>query len=696
MAKSKAKDKKKSSVDLEPLLTDRYFVGELERLAELHYLNLGIKRLSDLDKIFNPLLKRSVQDFEEPEREILRWMRNPDYWWFTGKHLFDIDIHPFQNAILKTLYDHPFPMLIASRGSSKSWMLALFDILYCLCHQNTKSVIAGAGFRQSRLVFEYIENFWNNGHVLRSVIGKQSANAFSKASDCWTFKMGRSITRAIPIGDGKKVRGFRANLLFLDEFQSQNPEIYETVLSGFGATSSDPVKAVKHLAKIEFYKQLGQWEKASELAAAKGININKQIISGTADYEFGHFFKYFDQYRTIINSGGDQDELKKYLSDKVKKINHKNFAIVRLPVELLPEGFMDPENISRSELTLPHNLFINEFGACFSSDSDGFYKASLVQSCVTNPPIERPSGPVSFSASLRGSLRHKYYYGIDPAQTKDNFAIVILEIHPDHRRVVYSWTTNDEDYKEKVKKGFVADNTFYSYCCRKIRSLMKVFPCEMISMDMQGGGRAIMEGLWDFDKMEGGEQQIWPIRSDHPLGDKKLEEYDIQPGLHLIEMVQNANFEYISSANNGLKKDLEDKILLFPFFDTLALADAFTQDQIAQKEYDTLEECVLDIEELKRELTSIQETKLPSGRSRWAAPELKLAGMTRAGADDRFMALLMANMAARSVERQLDYTMELEMGGFAGSQKFSRGNPDARSGDLYLHAPQWFLEQLNR
>ena len=48
------------------------------------------------------------------------------------------------------------------------------------------------------------------------------------------------------------------------------------------------------------------------------------------------------------------------------------------------------------------------------------------------------SKPIVFSAAIRGTPNMKYVYGVDPASESDNFAIVILEVHPDHKcDVVY-------------------------------------------------------------------------------------------------------------------------------------------------------------------------------------------------------------------------------------------------------------------
>ena len=61
-----------------------------------------------------------------------------------------------------------------------------------------------------------------------------------------------------------------------------------------------------------------------------------------------------------------------------------------------------------------------------------------------------------------------------------------MEVNEDHSRIVYCWTTNRGRHKEQVKAGVADESDFYSYCARKIRNLMKVFPCAEIALDAQG------------------------------------------------------------------------------------------------------------------------------------------------------------------------------------------------------------------
>ena len=142
--------------------------------------------------------------------------------------------------------------------------------------------------------------------------------------------------------------------------------------------------------------------------------------------------------------------------------NWEDYSIIRIPFELLPEGFMDAGQVARSRATIHSGIYQMEYGACFTRDSQGFFKRSLLESCVVTKDntISLPSGDIFFESALRGSPNLEYVYGVDPASEVDNFSIVVLELHPDHRRIVHCWTTNRSEHKEKVKSGFVSETDF--------------------------------------------------------------------------------------------------------------------------------------------------------------------------------------------------------------------------------------------
>ena len=222
---------------------------------------------------------------------------------------------------------------------------------------------------------------------------------------------------------------------------------------------------------------------------------------------------------------------------------------------------------------------------------------------------------------------------------------------------------------------------------------MKTFPPYRIGIDAQGGGVAIEEALHDPNKLEESEQLIWPIIED------KAKDTDDQQGLHILEMVQFARADWTSQANHGLRKDLEDKVLLLPRFDQLSLALALDKEgkDILETDfnniYDNLSDCIIEIEELKNELTTIvmsQTSTGPNNRDRWDTPEVKLPnGKKGKLRKDRYSSLLIANMLARQYNRSLA-PVNYEV---IGSNL--RDNNKKESNETLYKGPNWFTESAN-
>ena len=364
-----------------------------------------------------------------------------------------------------------------------------------------------------------------------------------------------------------------------------------------------------------------------------------------------------------------------------------------MPYELIPKGFMDDKQVARAKATIHNGIYNMEYAACFTEDSDGFFKRSLIESCVTkeNSPIIINNESIIFEPRTTGDPKLKYVYGVDPASEKDNFSIIIIELHQTHNRIVYSWTTNRNNFKERKKAGLISDHDFYAFCARKIRNLMKVFPCERIGMDAQGGGIAIEEALHDPAKLEDGEHLIWPVIEN------KTKDTDDQPGLHILELIQFAKAEWTAQANHGLRKDFEDKILLFPRFDEISLVLALDQEnrniETADLNpiYDTLSECILEIEELKNELTTIvmtQTSQSSGARDRWDTPDIKTSnGKKGKLRKDRYSALIIANMLARQINRTLQ-PVSYDIIGIDAKQSVKN------NGQMYK-GPSWFTDNAN-
>ena len=398
----------------------------IDQILQESYLGLGDTRDLQIKNILTS--DRDEWDVNNPILELTNHMRHPDNFSWTCKHLLNIDLLPFQAVILKELWTKTFPMLVATRGGGKTWILALYALLRALLCQGSKIVIVGAAFRQSKLLFEYMETFWRNAPILRSIVGSGKHQGPKRDVDRCTFYVGESSIMAIPMGDGTKIRGLRANYIIADEFASIPQEIYETVVQGFASVAADPVEGVKNMARNKVLKSLGLWspeEKGEGIITDIG---NQSILSGTAYYAFNHFADYWKRYKAIIESAGEEKKLQEIFSGEVpENFDWTKYSIIRIPYHKLPKGFMDETQVSRAKATIHSSIYQMEYGACFCTDSDGFFRRSLIESCVCHPPIELHSGPVEFHAVILGNPNCKYVYGIDPASENDNFSIVVLE-----------------------------------------------------------------------------------------------------------------------------------------------------------------------------------------------------------------------------------------------------------------------------
>lgn len=645
---------------------------------------LGIE--VDESELFNPMDFIVSGANRDDLLERIAWlMVRPEYFSFVCKYILNIELLPFQSLILYEVWNRKFPMLIGSRGMGKSFILSVYPLLRALFMPRRKIVVVGAAFRQSKVLFEYMDTIWKNAPILRDLCGTNSGPR--RDVDRCVMHINESTITCLPLGDGSKIRGQRANDIIADEFASIPRDIFENVVAGFAAVSASPSEKVRNKAKRRKSRELGI--DAGERSDSLIEKSNQIILSGTAYYDFNHFSDYWKRYKDIINSRGDKKKLQEVFGEGVpEEFDWTEYSIIRMPVTTLPDGFMDEGQVSRSKATVHSGIYNMEYGACFTTDSQGFFKRSLLEACTTAPskPIILPSGEISFESILKGSPDQKYVFGVDPASEVDNFSIVVLEVRGDHRRIVHCWTTNRQQHKDKLRSKIVNEDDFYSYCAKKIRQLMKMFPCMEIALDAQGGGIAVMEALHDKDKIPEGEVPIWPV-----IDENKAKDTDDHSGLHILRLCQFARADWLAEANHGLRKDFEDKILLFPFFDAASIGLSIEHDKVAGRKYDTLEDCVMEIEELKDELSMIVLTQTSTGRERWDTPEVKVAaGKKSRLRKDRYSSLLMANMSARCLSFVEQGVSEFAtIGGFAQVDNDSRFNNE----QLY-HGPSWFSEKM--
>jgi hypothetical protein len=175
----------------------------------------------------NPLATPDVFS-PDPAKGLLSVMRRPEFFTFTCKNILSLGAEkpllllPFQQVVLQELWWRMFPLLVATRGGGKSMLMGVLIALRLLFSQGTRIVVTGAGLRQSKIIFEYVERIWHSSPVYRDLAGYGRTGERcgpKRGLDRHEFIVGDSVATFIPTGDGTTIRGLRANIILSDEFQ---------------------------------------------------------------------------------------------------------------------------------------------------------------------------------------------------------------------------------------------------------------------------------------------------------------------------------------------------------------------------------------------------------------------------------------------------------------------------------------------
>lgn len=467
-----------------------------------------------------------------------------------------LELLPFQQVMLNMLWYKKFPMVLATRGAGKTFLLALYALLKAILVPGSKIIIVGAGFRQAKLVFKYIEQLYESSPLVKEAISHWGGPKYG--SDAARLRVGLSEIQAIPMGDGGKIRGLRATTLIADEFASISEEIFEIVVKPFTAVHADPAERVKNQAFMRRLERLGADSSLIDtIQNSQGFG-NQVIVSGTPSYRHNHFYKRYIVYKMFIQSRGDTKALKKTLEEKTLAITGRHqeaseedldhaqrtwqhYAIYQLPYTALPEGFLDSDLIHSDRAAFAAHRFAMEYLAQFPEDSDGFIKRSWIERATPRGPDDIPVVP-----ELYGDPRATYVMGLDPARWNDNFGCVILKLTDRGKEFVYcsAW-----------------DKTEFGTSANLIREICRRFHISYICMDAGGGGESVREWLCKKQEDIDSSELIWVIPDQIAKYEQKADLSS--PGRKILEMVDFSP-SWISKAANDVAAAIEQFNILFP------------------------------------------------------------------------------------------------------------------------------------
>jgi hypothetical protein len=529
--------------------------------------------------------------------------------------LLNVDLAPIQRVILRDMWFKNFDITVMGRGGGKTFLLGVNAVLHALLYPGYRVGLIAPSFRQSKMIFSEVEKIYQRAPILREACEKKPVRG---SDTCYLRFRGTdysngSFIEALPIGvDGAKIRGSRFYLIQIDELAQMTPDIIDLVIRPMAAVSLEPMQRVRERQQQEEMIRQGLATEDDFIGEA----ANKMIMTSSGYFKFNHMWHRMKSYWKAMKEEGENTK----------------YAVHQVPYQLLPPAFLDEENIKEARRTMSSIEFMMEYEAAMVSDSDGFFKASLIEACSIDS---------NFSIQLVGQKGKEYVLGIDPNQGgKASCGVIIIEIGDPHKIV----------YVKELKKKTTQDMVM------AFQNLTDIFNVVRIFMDSQGGGKPIRDLL-----QEGYNNHI-------PILDMDDETTKGRHGKSILQLI-NPTPAWINDANFDTLAVFEHKDLIFP-----ALPDS--ADPIAEKLYE-------EVRVLKSQLLNIIVTQTARGVRHFDTPK---KGQNK----DLYSALVLAAWGVREMYREVDEVdIVLEAQGMVRSRK-----PGARfirsvqgpSGNNYLKA----------
>lgn len=433
----------------------------------------------------------------------------------------------------------------------------------------------------SKMIFSEVEKLYGKSSILREACEKRptrgSDTCYLKFKSAGGFNP--SFIEALPLSDGSKIRGSRFYLIVIDELAQVPDKTLDMVIRPMGATTLEPMENVRRMEKQKKLIEMG-------LATEDDFDddtVNKMIMASSGYYKFNHMWRRMKDY------WGQME-----LSDRGGKVSQ--YKVWQVPYWDLPEGFLDKSNIEEAKRIMSDSEFKMEYEADMISDSEGFFKASLLDECTFNS---------KFSIELSGDPKGNYVIGVDPNQGgSDSCGITVIKMGNINNIV------NVIELKSKTTQDITL----------LVQKLCKDYNVLRIFMDRGGGGKAVM------DLLEEG------YNDEDPILDRSNPDNKNKKGRHILEMI-NFNPTWISDANFTTLSMLEDKRLLFPEPPT-SISD------LEGKIYENLNV-------LKSQMRNIVVTQTQNGSLHFDTPK-------KGQRKDLYSSAILAAYGIRAIERELE------------------------------------------
>lgn len=348
----------------------------------------------------------------------------------TTELISGIKLATYQEIIIRAWFNRNFCLNVLSRGAGKSFLAAVYCFLKCIFEPNTKILIAGPTFRTARNIFTELERLVNSPQA--QLLQQCFCDEPSHKNDLLSWTVNGGSIKAIPL-NGEKIRGFRANVLILDEFLLLTEDTVKTVLMPFLIA---PQNIGERLQVKEIEDELIKEGQMSEADRTVFGNTAQMICLSSASFTFENLYQTYKEWLNNI-----YDETVK---------GESTYFVAQIGYQALPQEMVEKTVIEEASAGgLENPSFLREYCAQFTDGSSGFFSAIKMAGC-TIPDGEEPH------LKLIGDKDKKYIIAIDPnlsnSEHADYFAMAVMELDEKDQSstLVHNYANAGGDLKDHI------------------------------------------------------------------------------------------------------------------------------------------------------------------------------------------------------------------------------------------------------
>lgn len=479
---------------------------------------------------------------------------------FASEYL-GLNLKLFQKILLYLMSHVSYFMYIAARGQGKSWLIAVYAVIRCILYPSSQIVIASGTKGQAKLIVtqKIMKDFMNNNPNIRREIREVKNNN----NECIVYFHNGSSIEAVTSTDNS--RGYRGNILILDEFRLIKPDMIKRVLRMFLTTPRQPA-----------YLKNPKYEHLTE--------ENQEIYISSAWYKNHWMWDKLQSFKKAMAEGKDY-----FVCGLNYKLSVYHGLLSKKRVEeMMTEEDYDPIS------------WLMEMDCLFFGESEhAWFKLNPIDQCRDVIKAFYPLDTFTYisnknkrkkSTKQEGEIR---VLGVDVAMMggseNDNTIFTLIRLLPNGDEYEYSIPYLEHINGQHSQKQAI-----------RLKQLYSDLEADYVVMDTAGNGLNLYDDccrvLYDSDRDE--EYPAWCAMNDENMKDRALDKsalpivFSIKAGAesnHEMAMMTRALFEkkkikllvneidgkdHLTDKHNYLEIDGEQKAnLILPYIQTTMLVN---------------------------------------------------------------------------------------------------------------------------